>query len=37
MTDLGVMASMNQSINNPPYIFVATGFGKIVAGEGDAE
>jgi len=37
MTDLGVMAAMSQSIDNPTCVAVATGFGKIVAGEGDED
>lgn len=37
MTDLGVMASMTQSLDPSTCIAVAEGFGKVVAGDEDFE
>ena len=37
MTDLGVMASMTQSLDPATCIAVAQGFGRAVAGEGDVD
>ena len=37
MTDLGVMASMTQSLDPATCIAVAEGFGKIVGGSDDDE
>jgi Translation initiation factor IF-2, N-terminal region len=37
MTDLGVMASMTQSLDPATCLAVAKGFGKIVAGEDDMD
>lgn len=35
MTDLGIMASMSQSIDNPTCVAVCEGLGKYVAGADD--
>ena len=37
MTDLGVMASMTQSLDPATCIAVAEGFGRVVAGSDDDE
>lgn len=37
MTELGVMASMTQSLDPTTCLSVARGFGKIVAGEDDMD
>ena len=37
MTDLGVMASMTQSLDQATCVAVAEGFGRIVGGANDEE